>query len=133
MVAAEVQSPILIDGKLDDRAWKNASPIHLTRFGKGEVEVNTIVKMLYDKENFYFAFENFEPDTGKIIATDYPADDSRRWANSTAEIFLNPDNTRTNFYHLFIDSRGKLTDYFSDKGVVKYAWNSGAEIKTTIE
>ncbi len=133
MVAAEAQSPILIDGKLDDRAWKNASPIHLTRFGKGEVEVNTIVKMLYDKENFYFAFENFEPDTGKIIATDYPADDSRRWANSTAEIFLNPDNTRTNFYHLFIDSRGKLTDYFSDKGVVKYAWNSGAEIKTTIE
>ncbi|MBR7138255.1 MAG: DUF4838 domain-containing protein [Lentisphaeria bacterium] len=132
MSAAEAKTPVTIDGKLNDRAWKAATPIYLTRFGKGKVEVNTIVKMLYDKENFYFAFENFEPDTDKIQAVDYAHDDGRRWANSTSEIFLNPDNTRTNFYQLMIDSKGKVTDYHNVKGLFKTDWNSNAEIKTSI-
>ena len=133
MVAAEAKSPVVIDGQLNDKAWKNAEPIHLTRFGKGAVEVKTVVRMLYDKENFYFAFENFEPHTDKIVATDYPADDSRRWANSTAEIFLNPDGTRTNFYQLMIDSTGKVTDYRNVKGHFEKEWTSNAQIKTSIE
>ncbi|MBQ9755095.1 MAG: DUF4838 domain-containing protein [Lentisphaeria bacterium] len=133
MTAVPVEGRIVIDGKLNDKAWNKALPIQLTRFGKGEVNVKTVVRMLYDKENFYFAFENFEPDTGKILAVDLPADDSRRWENSTAEIFLNPDNSRSNHYQLMIDSKGKLTDYQNTRGAFNVKWTSNAEIKTSIE
>ena len=132
LCASETAAPVVIDGNLKDAAWKKAKPYYLTRFKKDTVEVKTVVKMLYDQENLYFGFECEEPDTANMVVQPMEDDAPGRWANSTAEIFLNPDGTGKNYYQLMIDPAGKLTDYYSNNGALDIKWNSGAEVKTTV-
>ena len=133
MFAVEASTPPTVDGILDDAAWKTVTPVFLSGFKRDTVDVNTTVRMLFDKDNFYFGFESFEPDTANMQILPYPADDSNRWANSTVEGFLNPDGRRQNFYQLMLDPAGGLTDYRNWQGAYDLSWNSGAEVKTAIE
>ena len=133
LLASEAAPAPVIDGNLNDAAWRKAKPYYLPRLGgKGLCEVLTSVKMLYDDKNIYFGIECEEPDTADMVIEKYPRDDDKRWDNSTAEIFLNPDGTRMNYYQLMIDAGGGLTDYRWDRGAADIKWNSGADVKCVI-
>jgi hypothetical protein len=70
--------PPVIDGKLDDECWSKATVT--TDFIEYKTERSareqTLVRVLYDDQNLYVAFECMEPEPEKIIAAERKYDQS---------------------------------------------------------
>ncbi|MGB8952247.1 MAG: DUF5916 domain-containing protein [Candidatus Aminicenantales bacterium] len=71
--APRAESPPLIDGKLDDAVWAGALKLSEFKtfqpdYGK-EPSQKTEGYMLYDAENFYFAFRGYDSDPNQIKAS----------------------------------------------------------------
>ena len=124
---------IKIDGKGDDPAWKNAPYISMIPLQKNEAEVLTFVKLLADKENFYFLFDCREPYTAKMRQTKRPFDDVNMWEDNAVEIHLDTNCKRLDSCQIIVDSRGEIADLYNVPGKLSYnwKWNSKAEAKTT--
>ncbi len=69
MEAVCTDTPPVIDGKLDDACWSQANVV--TDFTDYRIEQpakeQTLVRVLYDDENIYIAFECVEPDPNSIV------------------------------------------------------------------
>ncbi len=124
--------PVTVDGNLNDPAWRNAPVFHLSGLNGAPAEVSTAVRVLYDAENIYFAFESAEPETAKMQSHPYPFDTKDIWRDSDVEIFLSPDGDRRHCYQLQINPAGSVCDLEITDGGADFAWNSGAEVKTSI-
>ena len=65
MLCEPKQLPV-IDGKIDDEVWSNAKPVddflQFEPYNLVPASVKTEVRVLYDNNNIYIAFENFDPD-----------------------------------------------------------------------
>ena len=125
---------ILIDGKDDDAAWKNAPSIALIGLKKDFVEVHTFVKMLADQENFYFFFDCREPETGKMRREKRPFDSKDMWMDNSVEIHLDPAGKRQEDFQIMVDSHGGIADlHITVKPRnLNWKWNSGAAAKTSL-
>ncbi len=70
--ATKAEGPIRIDGVLDEDAWGRAQAV--SDFVQFQPErgvsasAGTTVRVLYDGVAIYFAFENADPETGRIAA-----------------------------------------------------------------
>ena len=122
-----------IDGKLDEEIWKNSPSFHLSGLEGAPAEVASVAKMTYDKDNFYFALKWNEPLTDKMLAADRKFDDKEIWMDSTAEVFISPDGNRDHYYQILVNSKGKFNDLEVTKGAENHAWNSNAEVKSSVE
>ncbi len=65
-----IDTPPIIDGRIDDGVWQTAPSVgnfktYAPDFGKDPTG-QTEVKMVYDKENLYFAFRCYDADVTKI-------------------------------------------------------------------
>ena len=80
LVAVRTNTPPLIDGKLDDACWSEANVT--TGFTDYRIEQlakeQTFVRVLYDDENIYIAFECMEPDPNSIVGVERKYDQSLR-------------------------------------------------------
>ena len=70
MIPVKVSSPPVIDGILDEDAWKNMPGItgfktFTPDYGK-DMPFNTTVWLAYDEENLYYAFRCLDPEPDKI-------------------------------------------------------------------
>jgi hypothetical protein len=69
--AARRDSPVTVDGKLDDAAWQRATPItqfRQSRPNEGQPSaLRTEVRVLYDNEALYVAAKLYEPEGAKGI------------------------------------------------------------------
>ncbi|MBE6404133.1 MAG: DUF4838 domain-containing protein [Lentisphaerae bacterium] len=126
---------IVIDGKLDDAAWKNAGKIILSPLkDEDPSEVTTVVRTLQDKDNFYFAFECEEPLTPKSVQN--ARDGKGMYLNSTIEMFLIPDRDPKHYYQWMFTPGGGMSDYYRPNGKLSKngeddkKWNSHIEFKT---
>ena len=128
----ETAGKVVIDGDLKDEAWKNALTFVLPGMNGAPAEVRVTAKILRDKENFYIAYESEEPFTDRMLGRKRPRDSREIWKDSDAEFFISPDGDTDHYYQLLVNPWGALDDLEARKGVVDYAWNSGAEVKTTI-
>lgn len=70
MKAVRTDTRPLIDGKIDESCWSKAEmAIDFTDYKLERLAVEqTIVRVLYDDENLYVAFECLEPDPNSIVA-----------------------------------------------------------------
>lgn len=123
---------VRIDGDLSDPAWKKARRFVLPGMNGAPAEVRTVAKIMYDKENFYIGYECEEPFTGKMLGKKRSRDSQEIWKDSDAEIFISPDCDKEHYYQILVNPWGAMDDLEGTKGVVNYAWNSGAEVKTRI-
>ena len=79
--STRTDTPPVIDGNLDDKAWGNA--VLLDDFLQFEPynliapTVRTEVRILYDDDNIYVAFNNFDPNPEKIMVRRARRDDWR--------------------------------------------------------
>lgn len=125
---------ILIDGKLDEAAWKNGKPVYLLPFRNGKQEVNTLVHARIDKKYLYFGFECCEPAIDRMIVRQQQRDHAEVWRDSAVEILLNPSDDGRNYYHFMINADGVISDAKAIRsGAVSQfdsAWNSSAAVKT---
>ena len=80
MDAVYTDSPPIIDGSLDDACWANANVV--TDFTNYRTESlateQTFVRVLYDNEMLYVAFECIEPEPEKIVGVERKYDQSLR-------------------------------------------------------
>jgi hypothetical protein len=125
---------IIIDGKGDEKAWQNAPFAALLPLGQNEAEVQTFVKMLYDRENLYFLFDCREPMTDKMLRKKRKFDDTDMWADNAVEIHLDPSGERKEDYQFMIDSYGCIADLRVINKPLKHdwKWNGSAEAKATV-
>jgi Carbohydrate family 9 binding domain-like len=92
--ALRASSTPVIDGKLDDSVWKNASLVKsFVDYKTGQVveaDTDTEVKVLSDEENIYLAIKCLEPNISKLQAK-IDSDGSKNvWKDDAVEIFFSP-------------------------------------------
>lgn len=97
-----------IDGHFKDSGWKSASALSpfFWSIGIKRPLVNTSTFVTYDKKALYIGFKNDEPHLEKVQAF------SRRHnhkqilkTDDTVEIFLNPGNGESSYYHFAVNLR----------------------------
>ena len=131
--AYEKTSPIVIDGKLDEKDWKNADIITNFRATKNVgilAEQQTFVRVVYEPEYFYFAAEMVEPAIKKVYNT-ITKRDGPVWEDNTLELFLTHPDLGGTFFHFIFNTDGVFYDrkvYPGEKGDASF--NSSLQVKT---
>ncbi len=88
---ARATGPITIDGKLDEATWKQAEILTTEdTLGQGQaIRFGTKLRLLYDDDNLYVAFENVDHD----VTERYRQRDDPIFEHETVELFLMPNVT----------------------------------------
>jgi len=78
MAVVRTDTPPIIDGKLDDACWSQANvTTDFTDYRLEQPAVEqTFVRVLYDDQNLYIAFECLEPDPNSIVGVERRYDQS---------------------------------------------------------
>jgi len=132
----QTEQPITVDGRLDEPAWQRADII--SRFfvlspANAPAISPTIVRMLWDSEYLYLAYECEDKDVWSF--SDQP--DDSLWDGDVAEFFVKPFRDQTLYYEFVIAPNGALYDACYPSrgagGAKRFkSWNSDARIATTI-
>jgi hypothetical protein len=138
-VSYRAVSPVVIDGRLDDAAWKNApwtddfvdieGPVKpLPRF-------RTRVKMLWDDQFFYVAAELDEPHVWGTLKKH----DAVIFQDNDFEVFIDPDGDNHGYYEFEINALNTGWDLFlqrpyRDGGPALNSWEiAGLETATQLD
>ncbi|XXF78565.1 carbohydrate binding family 9 domain-containing protein [Myxococcaceae bacterium GXIMD 01537] len=129
--------PITIDGKLDEPAWQNAPELsgwYLTRINYGSpVEDDTKVRILYDKDNIYFALHCLDREPNKITAYTVQNEAFLRQEDNIT-IILDTFLDHRNAYYFWTNPLGVRTDgrIVGDGEAFSTNWAGEWESKATI-
>jgi cellulose/xylan binding protein with CBM9 domain len=132
--AARTQSPITIDGTLDEAAWQTAQPLstlsdrHLSR----PVTRGTTFRLCYDDHHWYVAAECIQPGAPEVAVT-AKEHDTPVYSEDAAEFFFVPpgekglpDTENGPHYHLAANLMGVVFDELNSDG--GETWDSGAKV-----
>jgi uncharacterized repeat protein (TIGR03806 family) len=128
-------TPITIDGKPDDSAWKAARMIDrfsLPWLGKGAraARAATRARLLWDRENLYFFAEM---DDGDLYA-DVTEHDGKTWDNDVFELFFKPAADKPGYYEFQVNAAGTVLDMFlpqrSDGGFERFRKDGDFHLET---
>ncbi|MFH1612495.1 MAG: sugar-binding protein [bacterium] len=107
------QSPI-IDGKLDDKCWKNYTGLEFG-FLSGNQETfpteKTKTFLVYDNENLYISFKCFDSQMDKL-ENNVTQRDGKVWGDDYIEIFLDTKHNHKTAYQIMINPNGTIFDNF---------------------
>lgn len=122
------QTPVKIDGILEEEVWKKALPVKgfLTSEKEPPPE-ETSIKIAYDSTSLYFGCELMTLHTwGGQLKADAVKRDSHIYLDDSIEFFI--CQAGKDYFHFAVNSRGTLYD-----GKIRdSSWNSRAEIKTKV-
>jgi len=124
------ETPIVIDGKLDDLPWRTAPNTDYFLDIEGDVKprprFRTRVKMLWDDTYFYVAADLQEPHVWGTL-TEH---DAVIFQDNDFEIFIDPDGDNHQYYEIEINALNTEWDLFLKKPYkdTKGAADSGWEI-----
>lgn len=108
-------SPITLDGKLDDDAWRSApwSDLFVDIEGeaKPEPRFKTRMKMLWDDAHLYFAAEMEEPHVWGTLVNK----NDIIYRDNDFEIFIDPDGDTKNYYEFEINALGTIMELTMNK------------------
>ena len=98
-----------IDGHLDEFAWESAAQIN--GFDRILSDYNLVLhptraRMLWDDENFYFAFICQDSDMWAI----YENEDDKLWEEEVVEVFIDPDGDGRNYLELEVNPQNTVVD-----------------------
>ena len=132
--AGKAFEPVVIDGKLDDAAWKNTEFAWLLPMKEQKNEVNTQFKICRDSKYLYFAAVCEEPYMDKISANIKTNDAHNLWTDSVIEFFLLPKTGSQTYFHWILNSKGAWYDSKSlrqdSESIHNSKWNSGIIVST---
>jgi cellulose/xylan binding protein with CBM9 domain len=123
---------IKIDGKLDEAAWKGASVVKLRGAdGKKDAGHATSVKILWDENSLYLAFECQDPD----IWTAHRGRDSFLWTEDVVEAFIDVDPSEPGYVELEVSPRGDLFDglFLAHRTKVLMSWNPEIRVAVSVD
>ena len=103
----------MIDADLSDAAWEQAAVIDdFTQRSPNPYEPateRTVVRILYDENNLYFSFYNYDGAPDQIVARNMQRD-GQVYTSDSVMIYLDPGQTRRNAYTFEIGASGGRTD-----------------------
>ncbi len=101
-------SPLVIDGRMDEAAWRAApwSDLFIDIRGDRQPRLPTRVRMLWDDEFFYVAADMEEPDIWATLTER----DSVIFHDNDFEIFIDPDGDTHAYYELEVNALGTAWD-----------------------
>lgn len=131
-------TPIVLDGKDDDFAWKHAQVID--QFGQawlGEkapaIRGKTRAKLLWDRDYLYFFAEMSDPDLFANV-TDH---DGPIWETDCFELFLRPGPNRPGYYEFEVNAANAVFDAFFPKvdipAILKHIKNGEFRVETKVQ
>jgi hypothetical protein len=103
-------SPVVIDGKPDDKSWAAAGKIEFIFPWDAQTgaKQKTVARLLWDDSNLYVSYECEDAD---IVASHTEHDDPT-YLDDAVEIFINPMPSQTGIYYgLEMNVRAVLYDY----------------------
>lgn len=96
----KVMTPPVIDGTLDDEAWKIAPTANLVLSEAGKIPVKTTtVRMCWDDDNLYIAFDCADEDVWATLTKH----DDPLYTEEVVEAFLSPDRDLTRHFEFVIN------------------------------
>jgi len=135
----KTESAPVIDGNFDDPAWSNIIP--LSDFIQREpdngipVSERTVVKVMFDDDNLYFAFACYDHTPNEIVATEMRRDQSLL-DNDAVEIFLDTYHDHRNAFYFSTNALGAQRDGVltsnTDDMAQNWDWNGIWECASTI-
>ena len=124
----------MIDGKLDEAAWSQASaPIALQFLWDSQTgaKQKTAARLLWDAQALYLGFDVEDADvTARFLQRDDPT-----YRDDAVEIFINPDPKQEAVYYGFeMNARGVLYDYlnYNSRTLFKRFDATGMTIATVV-
>ena len=109
---ATAEAPV-IDGDLSDEAWAKAAVIDQFRQRSPNpyepATERTVVRILFDENNLYFAFYNYDSTPDQIVARNMQRD-GQAFTSDSVMIYLDPGQTRRNAYNFEITAAGGRSD-----------------------
>jgi hypothetical protein len=128
-------TPLTIDGRLDEPAWRAApwSDPFIDILGDRRLPLSTRVKMLWDDEYFYFAADLEEPHIWGTLKDR----DSVIFQDNDFEVFIDPDGDTHDYYELEVNAFGTVWDLmlvkpYRDGGPAIHAWDV-AGLQTAVD
>jgi len=103
----KVTTPPIIDGKLDDAAWKCAPAVELVNTVDGApVKWTTKARMCWDDTCLYVAFDCVDQDVwGTMLKRDDPI-----YEEEVAEVFLCPDRNLARYFEIEVSPHNTVWD-----------------------
>lgn len=132
--ASKISEQIAMDGRLDDQNWKKADFItgFIDQNGGGKADIQTFVRMLYDKDNVYIGIEAMESAIGKIKAL-CSKNDGPVWNDNSVELFISSPALNGKYLHLIVNSNNALYSALSSgSGTADLSFKSGVEVKSAL-
>ena len=127
-LAPRREGPILVDGRLDENAWR-AAPwsepfVDIEGAARPVPPLATRVRMLWDDALWYVGAELEETDLWATIATR----DSVIYFDNDFELFVDPDGDTHQYFELEINALGTVWDLFlprpyRDGGKARNSWD----------
>ena len=112
-VRIETAEAPAIDGDLSDAAWAKGAVIDDFRQRSPNpyepATERTVVRILYDENNLYFSFYNYDSKPDQIVARNMQRD-GQVFTSDSVMIYLDPGQTRRNAYNFEIGASGGRTD-----------------------
>jgi hypothetical protein len=129
------EAPV-IDGDLSDVAWEKAAVIDdFTQRSPNPYEPateRTVVRILYDENNLYFSFYNYDSTPDHIVARNMQRD-GQVFTSDSVMIYLDPGQTRRNAYNFEIGASGGRTDQLELNNTEELTeWNTIFEARARI-
>lgn len=109
-ICYRARKPIVIDGKLDDEAWRDAAWtedfVDIEGDKRPRPRFRTRARMLWDDEYFYIGAELEEPHVWATL-TEH---DSVIFQDNDFEVFIDPDGDNHNYYEIEINALNTVWD-----------------------
>ncbi len=117
--------PIIVDGRLDETAWKKATLVgdFVNNSDGSRSTYKTEAKVLYDNNFMYFAFRCADE---KIWST-MKRRDEHLWEEEVVEVFLQADLNQPSYIELEVNPLGAMLDIYllaARKPLHYESWNS---------
>jgi hypothetical protein len=132
---ATAEAPV-IDADLSDAAWAKAAVIDdFTQRSPNPYEPateRTVVRILYDENNLYFSFYNYDSAPDQIVVRNKQRD-GQVYTSDSVMIYLDPGQTRRNAYNFEIGASGGRTDQLELNNTEELReWNTIFEARARI-
>jgi hypothetical protein len=107
------EAPV-IDGDVSDAVWAKGAVIdNFTQRQPNPYEPateRTVVRILYDENNLYFSFYNYDANPDQIVIRSMQRDGPQAYSTDSVIIYLDPGQTRRNAYNFEIGASGGRQD-----------------------
>ncbi len=115
-VIPKIETPVNVDGKLDDPVWRQATKVRMKKVSEDGTDNHNWAMAAHDGQKLYIAFSTDAP-CRKKVATER---DGRLWEDDSFEFHLMTADKQ--HYQFIINGNGAIFDQLNGRA----SWNSGA-------